>query len=289
MPSRHAAPDAVRRPEAFAQTRAPTCDFSVAGTGIVAPCDLLAAIHAAPTLARLEPLSAALWTRWAAGGLDDAQAQSLADAAQARRIALKGQGADASAPRRAPISRKNYPPARKACCPDRAAARARRRRLAASGPMPPALAARFTTGELAALKIVGDEILARGDCRLSLGEIAARAGVSLTTARNALRAAAGDGLVAIQERPRRGLPNLTNIVRLLSRDWRNWLRRGGRGSEVGRGGCKFSKRTDKDLSSGERSTPFEPRSTRTKLGSERDKRATPPSIDLSSRSMTPCR
>src|SRR3954454_3368543 len=42
--------------------------------------------------------------------------------------------------------------------PVRAVAIARRRHLAASGPMPPALACRFTVSELAVLKIVGDEV-----------------------------------------------------------------------------------------------------------------------------------
>lgn len=246
MPSRQAAPEFLRRPEAFALTRAPACDEPVAGAALLARSDLLDAIAAAPTLARLEAMSAALWARWAAGGIDDGQAQALANAAHARRAALKGPAGDAR-PQRPPASRAAYPPRRKALRPDRAAARERRRRLAASGPMPPVLAARFTTGELAALKIVADEIVARGDCRLSLGEIAARAGVSLTTARNGLRAAAGDGLLAIEERPRRGLPNLTNIVRLLSRDWRVWLRRGARRLQPTQGGgCKKPERTGKE-------------------------------------------
>lgn len=246
MPSRHAAPELLRRPEAFALTRAPACDEPVAGTSFLARHDLLDAIAAAPTLARLEAMSAALWARWAAGGIGDGQAQALADAAHARRAALKGPVGDVRPPR-PPVSRAAYPPRRKASRPDRAAARERRRRLAASGPMPPVLAARFTTGELAALKIVADEIVARGDCRLSLGEIAARAGVSLTTARNGLRAAAGDGLLAIEERPRRGLPNLTNIVRLLSRDWRAWLKRGARRlQQIEGGGCKKPERTGKE-------------------------------------------
>ena len=42
-------------------------------------------------------------------------------------------------------------------------------------------------GELAALRIVADAVRDRGACMLTLGEIAARAGVCVTTARNALR------------------------------------------------------------------------------------------------------
>ena len=50
--------------------------------------------------------------------------------------------------------------------------------LAASGPMPPALAAHFTVGQLAVLRIVGDEVRANGSCALTLAEIGARARAS---------------------------------------------------------------------------------------------------------------
>ena len=82
----------------------------------------------------------------------------------------------------------HFPPKRKAArSPNRRASIERRRTLAASGPMPPQLASQFTTGELAALRIVADAVRERGACMLTLGEIAARAGVCVTTARNALR------------------------------------------------------------------------------------------------------
>jgi hypothetical protein len=101
----------------------------------------------------------------------------------------------------------------------------RRRRLAASGPMPPTLAARFTQGELAALRIVGDEVLARGFCDLHIDAIAARAGVCRTTTQNALRMARQLGMITVQERRRRGQKSLTNIVRIISAEWQSWLRR----------------------------------------------------------------
>jgi hypothetical protein len=68
--------------------------------------------------------------------------------------------------------------------------------------MPPALAARYTTGELAVLRIVGDEIHAKGTCTASLGEIAPRAGVCRKLVQLTLRRAARDGLITI-ERPER--------------------------------------------------------------------------------------
>jgi hypothetical protein len=97
--------------------------------------------------------------------------------------------------------------------PDRQASIQRRRRLAASGPMPPAMAARFTVGELAVLRIVGDEVTANGTCDRSLAEIAARAGVCRKLAQLTLRMAAREGLIAIDtgaawaEKPKQPRPD----------------------------------------------------------------------------------
>jgi hypothetical protein len=49
--------------------------------------------------------------------------------------------------------------------------------------------AHFTTGELAVLRIVGDEVRQHGACALYIDAIAARAGVCRTTAQNAIREA----------------------------------------------------------------------------------------------------
>jgi hypothetical protein len=88
--------------------------------------------------------------------------------------------------------------------PDRRRSIERRRRLAASGAMPPTLAAQYTVGELAVLRIVGDETHAKGTCDRSLAEIAARAGVCRKLAQLTLRLAARDGLTrAAAECPER--------------------------------------------------------------------------------------
>ena len=117
--------------------------------------------------------------------------------------------------------------------------------------MPPQLANQFTTGELAALRIVADAVRDRGFCILTLGEIAARAGVCVTTARNALRTAAREGLVTIEERRRDKRPNLANVVRVVSREWKTWIERGPKPKAQERavvaegGGCKKAEATDK--------------------------------------------
>jgi hypothetical protein len=116
----------------------------------------------------------------------------------------------------------------------------RRRRLAYSGPLPPGLAAGFTVGQLAVLRIIADEMRAKGECSLSIGAIAARAGVCVTTVRTAIRIATGDGLITVTKRPRHGAPNLTNVVKVVSGEWLAWIARAGKGG----GGSNLSKATD---------------------------------------------
>ena len=190
----------------------------------------LATIAGAQTLAQLEACSRAVWPDWSAGRLSDAQAQGLAEAIEARRREVRGLNRVAIAAAAQALGRPSwFPPKHKASVsPDRRASLERRRLLATSGVMPPALAARFTTGELAALRIVADEARDKSACRLSLGEIAARAGVGTTTARRALREAAAQGLVTIEERRRRHQRNLPNVVRIVSAEWRTWIARGTR-------------------------------------------------------------
>jgi len=101
--------------------------------------------------------------------------------------------------------------------------------------MPPAIAARFTQGEAAALAMVATEAATHGDCRLTIGHIAAVAGVCASTVRNALREAAQKiGLVTIEERRIKAFRNAPNIVRIISAEWLTWLRLDRRAG----GGCK---------------------------------------------------
>src|SRR6516164_1126345 len=141
--------------------------------------------------------------------------------------------------------------------PDRQASIERRRRLVASGPLPPPLAARFTWGEIAVMRIVGDECRAHGQCTLHIDAIAARAGVHRTTVQNALREAQGRGgmpgspIISVQERRRCGQRGLTNIIRVVSREWRDWLHKGPSRSAMGVGSkctaIKKSNTTDTSL------------------------------------------
>lgn len=107
--------------------------------------------------------------------------------------------------------------------PDRRASQERRKMLTSLRPLPSMLARRFTIGQQAVLKIVADEVRRKGFCALYLGEIAARAGVCLTLARDAIREASLMGLLTIQERKQYKRPNLSNIVRIISAEWKEWI------------------------------------------------------------------
>jgi hypothetical protein len=169
--------------------------------------EVLRAIERVP-ITKLDEALRNVWLAHGAGALTDDEAQKAAELAQARRGVTPPQ----------PRSRgRLLDPAR------RRAAVIRRRHLAASGPMPPAVAANFTTAELSVMRIVLDEIKAKGRCDRSLGEIAARAGCCRTSAQNAIRAAVTLGLIRVTERRISGRRNLTNVIELVSPDVRAWL------------------------------------------------------------------
>src|SRR5215204_6436401 len=184
---------------------------------------MAAAIDGARTLTRLDHLSRSIWQGLAAGAVADDDAQALAERLHARRSIVCGE----IKPVGIPVGRPSiFPPRRPQRAPKRPVAIARRRHLAASGPMPPSLACRFTVGELAVLRIVGDEVRQHGQCDRCVDEIAARAGVCRSLVKNAIRTAARLGLVTVEERRREGRRNLSNVIRIVSREWLAWLARG---------------------------------------------------------------
>src|SRR4051794_20180362 len=184
------------------------------------------AVEASPRI-ELAKVAGLLWRAYAAGQVSEDQASELSDLIESRR-------ALPAAPK--PIQR------RLGSRPRSPASMERRRRWAASGALPPALAARFTLAETAVLAVIAAEVLRHSACTLTVGHLAALAGVSETTVRNALRAARGLGLLTVEERRLTAWRNAPNVVRLVSREWQAWLRlrapKGGRG-----GGCKFPKAT----------------------------------------------
>lgn len=105
--------------------------------------------------------------------------------------------------------------------------------------MPPQLACQFTWGELAYLRVVSEQVKAKGYCDLHIDAIAAMAGVKRTTGQNAQRRARQLGLITVeQRRPPGRRKNLTNIIRIVSPEWMTWLRKGPRMAVSGCGSNK---------------------------------------------------
>lgn len=171
------------------------------------------AVEASPRV-ELPKVSALLWKAYAAGQVTEAEASELSALIETRKVIPVVQ----KAARRRPGSR-----------PRSSASMERRRRWAASGALPPALAARFTLAETAVLAVVAAEHRKRGDCRLTNKEIADVAGVCLTSVKNAMRAARGLNLLSAEERRLGPFRSASNVVRITDSSWRAWLRlRGGK-------------------------------------------------------------
>ena len=105
---------------------------------------MASAIVNARTLTRLDHLSRAIWQGLVAQAVTDEQAQQLAELIHARRLIVRGEVKPVGIPPGRPSI---FPPRRLQRPLQRPIAVARRRHLAASGPMPPSLACRFTVGE----------------------------------------------------------------------------------------------------------------------------------------------
>jgi hypothetical protein len=159
---------------------------------------------------------------YANGALGEDDHQRLWEAIDARRAQDRLATADRrrSAPRRPARPRRPYQRS-----PDRQASIERRRRLADLA-LPQHLSAKFTTAEKSALLVAGSEAVTHGCCTLCLDAIAARAGTCKTVVQEAFRKARKFVLLDVQERRRKGQRSLTNIVRIISKQWRRWLTKG---------------------------------------------------------------
>jgi hypothetical protein len=183
-----------------------------------------------------------VWGRHFAGALTENEAEALVEAARARREAIEAARRKPAAPR---LPRPALP--RRERSPERQASIERRRRMVGSIAMPPSLAAKFTWGEVAVLRVIGDEVKRHGACSLYIDAIAAMAGMHRTTVQNALRQARRLGLITVEERrPPGRRKSLNNIVRIVSEEWLTWLRRGPRAWALvlGSGSNKKSSTTD---------------------------------------------
>lgn len=199
------------------------------------------AIEAAPRIT-LPQVAALLWRAYGAGQVSETEAEGLSALIEARQAVPASPGTQ-----RKPIGSR----------PRSDASMERRRRWAASGRLPPQLAARFTLAEVAVLAVVAAEVVKRGDCRLCHGHVAALAGVARSTVRSTLRRARELGVVTIEERRSSAWRNLANVVRITSREWQAWNRLVRRPTAQGGGDISSAPTSTQNLAKS-RQQPAEP-------------------------------
>lgn len=187
------------------------------------------AVMASPRM-KLPEIRSAMYRAFASSQISEAEAEELDSLINAR----------------AAIPAPEKPPQRRVGSrPRSSASMERRRSWAAAGRLPPALAARFTLAEQAVLAVMAMQVTKHGACMLTIGHIAALAGVCATTVKNALRAAHGLGLIRIEERRLTAWRNLPNKVTITAPEWLSWLRlgpKGGGGKIVPATSTEFKKR-----------------------------------------------
>lgn len=175
------------------------------------------AARTAKTLAQADHLAKQAWKAWGEGHLTDSAAEAVNAAIEGRRADIRGG--------RLPIHRGQLrTTVRRSVSPDRRKSITRRRKNASSGVIPASLACHFTQGEVSALTVVAREVTRKGRCELPLDAIAAIAGVCRTVVKNALREAQRLSLVSVTERPRPGRRSDTNLIAIISPEWRTWLK-----------------------------------------------------------------
>ncbi len=170
----------------------------------------------------LDALAREVWRAYGADVLTEVEASDLCEAIAARR-AVPLISPDLAGSTRRVGSR-----------PRSSTSMERRRAWTASGWLPPAIAARFTMGEAAALGVVLAEVAMTGRCELSHGAVGGRAGVSVSTVKRAIGEAKRLGLVAVTERRLTWCRNLPNVVTILSAELRTWVATRGRGLRAAR-------------------------------------------------------
>jgi hypothetical protein len=178
---------------------------------------------------QLDNLYRMITTQWAGGNLSDEMATLWFDAIDQARRAPNWKRRDFFRRRKAIKSQ------------DRAASIARRRRRAAFAPISPSVAAQFTTGELAVLSVIADEVRKKSRMNLPVDMIASIAGVCRSMVQKTCKKAEDLGLINVHRERLAYDRNKLNVVRITCKEWLAWI--------WGRGGSKNVTTTNKqDLS-----------------------------------------
>ena len=110
--------------------------------------------------------------------------------------------------------------------PDRARSIERRKRLAATWAVPPHMAAHLTTSELAFCRLVADDFARHGSFDRCHDEAAARIGTCAKTIQRAQATLARLGWITVEVRPCKGAKHLPSVIRIVSPEWRQWIKNG---------------------------------------------------------------
>lgn len=180
--------------------------------------ELRCAVEAAPRI-KLPEIARLMWQAFALGQITETEAEELSSRIEIRKV----------------VPRQHAPSKAVGSTARTDESLERRRRWAASGRLPPVLAAKFTMGEVAVLAVLAETVIRYGDCRRCIEQIAAIAGVCRSTVKNAVRQAETLGLVSVERRPQTAWRNLPNIVRIIAPEWQTWNRLTRRSPPRGRG------------------------------------------------------
>jgi hypothetical protein len=134
-------------------------------------------------------------------------------------------------------SRKSiFPKRRHIASPDRERSRLQRRRLGLSRAMPDKMAEAYTEAPRSVGAVIAEQHMVYGCCTLAVDAIAAKSGTCPSTVRNYRVDAVKRGEITVIERPVRGGPNDTNVIRITDPAWLRWLKKR---AKMPRGiGCK---------------------------------------------------
>lgn len=192
--------------------------FSAAGMAIYE------AVNSCSDPGQLDEVGRLLWKDYGNGKISDDEANYLSSVIERRRPL--GRPATPWYSKKLGRVTSRFTPRQRQRSPDRKASRDRRRTLGGSSALPDKLRRDYTEGQRSVLCIVAGEVKRCGVCDFPIDKIAALAGVCRTTVQTTLHEARRLGHIKITERPQLGYKNLTNVVEIVSPDWRAWTRRG---------------------------------------------------------------
>lgn len=109
---------------------------------------------------------------------------------------------------------------------ERDLARRRRRTWGGMNKMPPELREHYTEGERAALNKIAEQVGLLRSCSMRINAIAKAVGIGRSTFQNAIRKAVRLRHVSVELRPRNGVKNDTNVIRIISARWLTWMSAG---------------------------------------------------------------